>query len=50
MSGSRFPRRRLLLGLGGLILIALAIALPVFKPWLLFVNTRVDDKIPPVAQ
>ena len=49
MAGSRFSRRRLFLGLGGLILVALAIALPVFKPWLLLVNTRVDDEIPQVA-
>ena len=49
MAGSRFSRRRLFLGLSGLILVALAIALPVFKPWLLLVNTRVDDEIPQVA-
>src|SRR4051812_35306402 len=43
--------KRLVIVLGSIIVVAgLAVGLLVFKPWLLFVDVRVDDALPTIPQ
>ncbi|WP_217701605.1 DM13 domain-containing protein [Schaalia sp. Marseille-Q2122] len=45
-SSPRVKRRRTLIALGAGALVLFAIAMAVFQPWLLFVNTEINDEIP----
>ncbi len=43
--------KRALFIIGGIVLaVAIAVGMLVFKPWLLFVDVRVDDALPTVTQ
>lgn len=48
-SSPRVKRRRTLIALGAGALVLFAIAMALFQPWLIFVNTEVNDDIPTIA-